>query len=364
MLEHLLFLARKLPGARQKRLLQLLLVDHHAFLLAHGAKHQAKPHPALSDAAIFLFRRLFGGAFVNKALAGALHLAGQRLPDAVEFGLHQLLRQIKAVKLVERIQHIALELHHSHLAKFLGYPGLDHVLELDQILKANLLGKYIINRGFHRLLNRCHLDRKFRRLARQFLDAVSFREGHLHGLLIAGLGARQLVLKARNELAGADFKGHIVSRAAVEYLAIDSADKTDHQAVALFSSALPGLKTFGLGGEPLQRLANVVLSHVNNMAHQFEAGMILQLERRDDLESQREGEIALAIHDGLNFGLVLRQFHFRLIGGLQIALARNRLAVIINGLLHHLGHGRLAVNPLQMTHRHLAGTKALDVGAL
>ncbi len=126
----------------------------------------------------------------------------------------------------------------------------DHLLELAQVLEAHLLGEFIVDRvPSFGAFDAGHLHVEFGRLAGEFLDAIGVGEGHLHGQFVAGLGADQLVLEARNELAGAEFQRHILGGAAVEGLAVDLADEGDGDLVALRGLAVLGLPGLVLGGE-------------------------------------------------------------------------------------------------------------------
>jgi hypothetical protein len=93
-----------------------------------------------------------------------------------------------------------------------------------------------------------------------------------------------------------------------------------------------------------------------------EAGVVLHLEIRDHFARDVERQVALAVHDGLNLVGGFRQLHFRLVGGLQVAVGEHRTGAVIDRLLHHFGHDRLAIQALQVGHRHLARAEALDLG--
>ena len=115
----------------------------------------------------------------------------------------------------------------------------DHLLQLAEVLKAHFLGEFIVNGAFLGGFDAGHLHVEFGRLSSQFLDAIGGGEGHFHDQFVAGLVADQLVLKARNELAGAEFQGHILGGAAVKDLAVDLADEADGDLVALGGLADP-----------------------------------------------------------------------------------------------------------------------------
>ena len=82
-----------------------------------------------------------------------------------------------------------------------------------------------------------------------------------------------------------------------------------------------------LRGQALQRFADMVFGHFDHMAGEFEAGMVGKIEARDHLEGHGEGKVALAVDNGVHFGFVFRQLHFRLVGGLEVALGQEFLAL-------------------------------------
>ena len=182
--------------------------------------------------------------------------------------------------------------------------------------------------------------------------------------LITGLGADQLVLEAGNELARADFERHVVRRAAIEGGAVDGAYEVDGHAVARSGVVGLFLEVLGLRGDALQRLFDLAVGHRHDVADERQARMILHVEIGNHFKRHGEGEVALAVHDGGDLGLIGRQLHFRLVGRLQVLFLEQLLRARVDGVLQHFGHGRTAIDALEMRHRHLAGAEALDVGPL
>src|SRR5438034_782713 len=88
-------------------------------------------------------RQLIAG----RRLAGDLQLILEGVPDALELGLDQPLRQIELVDLVERIEDIALELHCRHLGEFPSDALADGLPELGDVFEANLLGELVVEDG-------------------------------------------------------------------------------------------------------------------------------------------------------------------------------------------------------------------------
>ena len=84
------------------------------------------------------------------------------------------------------------------------------------------------------------LDLERSGLARQLLSLILLGERDVHLELLAGLMAGNLLLKARNELAGAQRQGKMLALAALESHAVHKALEVDIRDVAVLSLALTG----------------------------------------------------------------------------------------------------------------------------
>ena len=123
----------------------LLVGDRDLVLLADLGKHQAEPHPALGDGAIFLARLLLGRAFVGKGAALRLEIALDRVPDVLELVLGQRRRQRELMHRVELIKQLALDLLAAEPGMLLLQASFDRLLELVERIEAERLGERVID---------------------------------------------------------------------------------------------------------------------------------------------------------------------------------------------------------------------------
>ena len=262
---------------------------------------------------------------------------------------------------VQLVQQGALQLEARGLRVLALDIDLQGVLQGVQIAHAKALGEAVVQRRFNRGLHRLHLDREFRRLALQPVDAVVRREGHLHRFLIAGRGAGQLLLEAGDELARADHQLGVLGRAALKGLAVDAADEIDGQLVAVtgfhgFARAL--LVGAALLGQIRQRLGDLGGLRLIDQPLQLQLRDVDRLEIRHHLDVQLVVEVLLAGQHLVHVRL-RRQVRGR--GGAQAVILQHLLAGLVDGLLDQFAHQRLAVDTAHVRHRHLAGTEAADV---
>ena len=191
----------------------------------------------------------------------------------------------KVIELVQRVEHVALQLHGRHLAELLAHALLDRVLELGQVLEAHLLGEVFVDGGLLRRFHLGHLDREGSRLAGQLGHAIGLGEGHPHSALVAGLGADELLLETGDELVRSELQRHVIRRAALERRVVDGAHEADGQLVAICGLAVLFLEVLGLGGEAVQRLVRSGPRSPRRRAGQRKARMVLHLEIGNDLEA-------------------------------------------------------------------------------
>ena len=109
-------------------------------------------------------------------------------------------------------------------------------------------------------------------LAGQMRRAVVVGEGDGDLLLVAGLGADQLVLEAGDEFLRAEDQRLGGARAAVEGDAVDLADIVDGDAVAFLGLAVLGLVAAGRFGDALDLLLDLVVRHVVDRAGDRDVG--------------------------------------------------------------------------------------------
>ena len=87
-------------------------------------------------------------------------------------------------------------------------------------------------------------------------------------------------------------------------------------------------------------------------------------DRRHDLQRHGVGEIALAVDQLLDRALFRRQRHLRIGGELEAVLGDDLVVGVAHRRLDHLGHGRAAIDALEVRDRHLAGAEAVDADAV
>ena len=156
-----------------------------------------------------------------------------------ELGFDHGGRQREAVGGVQRIQDAALQMQAAGGVVVVFDLVAHPVLEGGQIVQAQLLGQLVVDLGFFRRLDLFDGDGEDRVFAGQFGGMIFGGEGHLDIALLAGLGADQLVLEAGNELARAQGQIEILALAAIEFHAIDAADKIDHARYRPSAAASP-----------------------------------------------------------------------------------------------------------------------------
>ena len=96
------------------------------------------------------------------------------------------------------------------------------------------------------------------------------------------------------------------------------------------------------------------------MPLELDALEVGELDRRQDLDRHRVGEIGLALDHLLDRVLLGRQRHLRLAHELEAALGDDLGVGLAHRGLDHLGHHRAAIEALEMRDRHLARTEAVD----
>src|SRR6185312_2122895 len=203
---------------------------------------------------------------------------------------------------------------------------------------------------------------EYRVLVRELGFRIVRREFHLHVALVANLGADELVLEARNELAGAEHQVEAFCLAARELLAIDAADEIDRDLVVLFGSFALGAVRIAarLLGQLHHRFVNLGLRHVADQLLDLELGDIGQLEIRHQIHLHGEFEVGLAIDDLLDLAV---EIDARRECRLEIVVLHGLLAGLVDRLFDDLAHHLLAESLLQVRGRGLAGAKTFQVHA-
>ncbi len=158
------------------------------------------------------------------------------------------------------------------------------------------------------------------------------------------------------------WSGDVAAGAAFERRAVHLAGEVDRDAVAVL-----GLGALALGGERpallgdlRQRLVDLGLGHLGVQPLELDALEIRKLDRRQNLDRHRVGEIGLALDHLLDRALLGRQRHLRLAHELEAALGDDLRIGLAHRRLDHLGHHRAAIQALEMGDRDLARTEAVD----
>ena len=262
---------------------------------------------------------------------------------------------------VQHVQQGALDLETGGAGVLFDQVGLQDVLQGGEILKAQLLGQGVARHGVLGGADFLDLHLEFGGLPLQAVHAVVVREADLDHRVGAGLGAHQLVLEARNELAGAQHQFEIGRGAALEGLAVDAAQEVDQQLVAGFG--LGGLGLLGLIdavllGQAVQSLRDFLFRRLIDRAGQGQLRDADGFEVGHHLDGQFIGQVRLAVDHLVHVGLGLQ---VGLRGDAQIVVGQHLLAGFRQGLLDHFGHQRLAVDAANMGGRDLAGTEPAQV---
>src|SRR5262249_28195460 len=186
------------------------------------------------------------------------------------------------------------------------------------------------------------------------------REGHLDGPGLAGRYADKLILKARNEGAGADIDTDVAAGSTFERHAVDLAREVDHDPVAALD-----LAAFGFGrvrtillSDPIERFVNLGIGDFGRQALELEGLEVAKLDLRQHFQRKRVGEIRLAADHTLDLGRLVRDGDLRLHGELETALLHDLGIELADHGLDRLGHDGAAVDLAQMRDRNLAGPEA------
>ena len=130
-------------------------------------------------------------------------------------------------------------------------------------------------------------------------------EGNVEVLLVAGLHADDLILKAGNEAAGAELELIVLALAALERLAVVEALEVDHGNVALLGLAVHGNEAGVALSHLVQALLHIVSADLDLLLLGGQALVLTELDLGIHSDGRLEGEavlVDLVVHD-LNFGI-------------------------------------------------------------
>jgi hypothetical protein len=191
---------------------------------------------------------------------------------------------------------------------------------------------------------------------------IGLREGHIDGALFARGNADQLFLEARDEAAGAEMQRDVAAGAAMERRAVHLAGEINGDAVTVFGL---GALAFGrerpaLLGDLRQRLIDLGLGHLGVHALELDALEIRKLDRRQDFDRHRVGEIGLARDHLFDRALLFGQGHLRFAHEFEAAPGDDLRVGLAHRRLDHLGHHRAPIEALDVGDRDLARTEAVE----
>ncbi len=177
-------------------------------------------------------------------------------------------------------------------------------------------------------------------------------------------GADELLLEAGNERARTQHDVDVAARAALEGHAVELAGEVEGQLVAGLGLGALGarLELLNAVGEILERRVDVVVANLGDRALQRDVVERADVEFRQRLESDGEGEVALGRERALDLILPAGEIEFRLDRDSQRIFLDDLAVGLVDGFLKHVAHDALAIELLEMADRSLAGAEALDLG--
>ena len=326
-LEELALLPRILAGSGQNCLRHLSVGHLHLCLATDLGQQEAKANPANRKGPVFV-RRLdiaMGVAMIVRMLF-VVKLMG----DLPGLGVNEIGRQVELDHPVQLVQQRSLH-DGARGALVFGLQTLgDLALQRGQVLGAELLGHLVVDLRRLRLFHRLHRAGEKGGLAGQMGGTISLGEGHVDRDLIADLRANQVRFKARNERVRSQHQRVILTRAALEQLAVDQALEVDHDLVAILGLGTPLAIVEGLGlpGQVLQRFGHGLLVGLHDQAVKLDLAGI-------NLRDRGQHVVADVYHNVLTFFPGLAALH------LHLGLQRRTVASLVEVLLHRTVDGFL-----------------------
>src|SRR5215218_5740759 len=260
------------------------------------------------------------------------------------------------------VEHGLAELRVDAALLGLGQPLADVLAQLVERVEAGLGRELVVDR--RQLLRLDLLDghRELRVVAGELLRAVVIRERDLDGAFVARGRARELLLEAGHEPAGAELDHLVAAIAAGERLAVERALVIHHDEVARLGRALDGLEPAGALAQRLDPRLDLLVGGGRLALADLEALVVaeLRLGPHADLDRERQrlavaGQLAHVeprLADWDDRGGVDRR---RVPGADRVAhrLVEDDLAA---DALDHDGRGRLA--GAEAGHAHAASERA------
>ena len=164
------------------------------------------------------------------------------------------------------------------------------------------------------------------------------------------------------KVSGADHDLDVLAGAAIERRAVDGALEGDRDPIAGFGLGALALGGIGavLVGDALDGLVDVGVGHFGDRLLDGKALEIGERDRRHDLDRDGVGEIGFAGEDVLDLLLLRRHRDLGFGREAEAALGEDLRVGVADGLLDGLRHHRAAIDLLEVAHRHLARTEAVE----
>ena len=297
-----------------------------------------------------------------KVLPEDFHLGLDRVPHQIELFGDQRRRCLEFVALIEPIQQGALDALARRAGEFGLEPSARSFLQLVERFQTERFCELVVDGGLAGRFDPGCRGLELGRLAGEFLAGVILREGNFQRAGLADADADQLLLKTRNELAGADHDLDALAGAAVEGHAVDGALEVDGDAVAVLGLGALALRRVGtvLVGDALDRLIDVGIAHLDHRLLDRKTLEVGELNWRHHLDRDGVGQVSLAGQQFFDFLLLGRHRDLRLGRETKTAVGEDLRVGVADGLVDGLRHHRAAIDLLQMGDRHLAGPEAVE----
>ena len=345
-------LGRILRGRLGDQLVHLRLVDLDAVAGADFGQHQAEPHAALGDLAIFgrialdLGERRLGILLVAGFVAKLLH-------DRFIFGFDHRGGHGEIAALGQLVEQPPLHVGAGKAVQLLLLLVAEQAAKLVEVFQAKRLGEVVVGLGFAGDLHRLDGDVEHRGFALQRSGRIILGESDLHFAAVAGFGADQLVLEAGDQPARAELDRHVLALAAFEQLAADPALEIDDREVA----ELRGLALWRVGpalvalDQPLQLLVDRRLAGLDRQPLELEPVDVGRGHVGQRFQANRD----LGVLAGL---IVVVELDLRLHRRAQLLLGQQLLHALLDGAAKRVALQRVAVHLADEVGRHLAGAEA------
>ena len=223
---------------------------------------------------------------------------------------------------------------------------------VQRVVAAGLDREVVVQLRQALLLDLLHLHGERGVLARELLGRVVVREGELDGALLARGRARELLLEAGDQPAGAELHDLPAALAALEGRPVDRPDVVHDHEVAVARLAFDGLERRERLADALELGLDLLVVDLRLAASHLDALVVAELRRRHHADLDRERERGALLRQVVE--IHLRVAH-RLDAGVGERLLVPARQPAADGLVEH----RLAAHlPQHDLRRHLAAAEA------